>query len=107
MYLSVCGVLFYMCSAHQCQGMSVCVRDSPLCIEVCGRHHLGEVDHGHVIVVVQHQVKLIEVTVDKAMIGQLHYQLHDIIVHGGRVFQLTHLTAVNHSDHKQNSQSED
>ena len=55
-------------------------------------NHLGEVDHGHMVGVVQHQVELVEVSVDEAVIGQLDDELHDLAVETGRILQLPDLT---------------
>ena len=70
----------------------VCVPLSPLSVVVRGGHHLWEVDQRHMILVVDHQVELVEVAVDQAVIGQFDQQLHELVEEGGRVVQLPHLT---------------
>ena len=52
----------------------------PLSVGVRGGNHLGEVDHGHTVTVVQHQVELVKVSMDEAVIGQLDDKLHDLAV---------------------------
>lgn len=55
-------------------------------------HHLREVDHRYVIVVIEHQVELVEISMNKSMIGQFDDQLHDFAVQQGRVLNFAHLT---------------
>ena len=56
----------------------------------CG-DHLGEVNEGDAVLVVQHQVKLVEVAVDQAMAGQPQDQIHQVIVGGCWVGQVVNL----------------
>ena len=63
-----------------------------------GGDHLGEVNHSDVVFVVQHEVKLVEVAVDEAVVPQLDKQLHTLVVGGPRVSQLPHLTPEGEND---------
>lgn len=55
-------------------------------------HHLREVDHCYVIAVIKHQVELVKISMNKSMVGQFDYQLHDFTVQQGGILNLTHLT---------------
>ena len=45
----------------------------------CG-HHLGEVDYRHLLIVVNHQIELVEVTVDESVLGELNDELDKAMV---------------------------
>lgn len=53
---------------------------------------MREVNHSYVVLVVQHKVELIKISMNQAMIGQFHYELHELIVQGWWILQLMHLT---------------
>lgn len=65
----------------------------PFGIEMRGGHHLGKVDHGDVIVVVEHEVELVEISVDEPVVGQLDDQFHDLIVQSRSIGHLPNLTS--------------
>ena len=52
----------------------------PFGVGVRSGNHLWEVVHRDVIVAVQHQVELIEVTMNETVVRQLHYQLHTLVI---------------------------
>lgn len=43
------------------------------------------------VLVIQHKVELIEVSMNQAVIGQFDYELHELIVQGWWILQLMHL----------------
>mmetsp|Transcript_11179 Transcript_11179/g.18796 ORF Transcript_11179/g.18796 Transcript_11179/m.18796 type:complete len:258 (+) Transcript_11179:811-1584(+) len=49
-------------------------------VGVAGRGHLREVDHGDALLVVDHEVELVEVAVHQPVLGQLDDQAHEHIV---------------------------
>lgn len=57
-----------------------------------GGHHLREVDHSYVVLVVQHKVELVKVSMNQAVIGQFDYELHELTVEARRILQVMHLT---------------
>ena len=64
---------------------------SPFSIGMRGGNHLWKVVHGDSIILIEHQVKLVEVSVYEAVIGQLYYQLHTLVVHSTRVLYFSDL----------------
>ena len=58
------------------------------------RHHLWEVDHRDVFLVVHKQVKLVEVTVDKAMLSKLDDEFNESVVYLFSVDQTLYIDAV-------------
>ena len=57
-----------------------------------GGHHLREVDHCYVVLVIQHEVELVEVSMNQAMIGQFDYELHELAVQARWILKFMHLT---------------
>ena len=54
--------------------------------------HLREVDQCYVVLVIQHEVELIKVAVNQAVIAQFDYELHELTVQGWWILQLMYLT---------------
>ena len=44
------------------------------------RHHLWEINDDWLLVIIDHDVELVEVTVDDAVIGELQQQVHQFVV---------------------------
>ena len=57
-----------------------------------GGHHLWEVDHGHLVGAVEHEVELVEIAVDDPAVPEPDDQLHTLAVDRGRIRHLVHLT---------------
>lgn len=55
--------------------------------------HLRKVDHCDVVFVIQHEVELIEISMDEAVIGQFHDQIHNFTIQGSWIFHFMHLTS--------------
>lgn len=49
-------------------------------IFMVSRHHLGEVNQYRPVLIVHHEVELIEVAMNDSMVGQLYNQVHQITV---------------------------
>ena len=66
--------------------------NTPLSVGVRRGDHLREVVHRHVVVAVEHEVELVEVAVNEAVVGQLHDQLHALLVQRRSIAHLLHLS---------------
>lgn len=53
---------------------------------------MREVNQSYVVLVVQHQVELVKVSMNQAVIGQFDYELHELTVQGWWILQLMYLT---------------
>ena len=60
-------------------------------VGVRGRDHLREINHGQLLVVVDHHVELVVVTMHEAVLSQSHYNLHHVLVDLVRVWHTLHL----------------
>lgn len=68
------------------------MRHQPFSIRMWGGYHLREVNHSNVVLVVQHKVELVKVSMNQAVIGQFDYELHELTVQGWWILQLMYLT---------------
>lgn len=66
---------------------------SHLCVLVAGRHHLREVNNDGLVLVSDHDVELIEVAMNDAVVSELHDQVHKIAVQLTRVFEIFNLVS--------------
>jgi hypothetical protein len=59
----------------------------------CG-NHLREIVHGDGLIVIDHQVEFVEVTMDKSIVSQSDDEIHAVTVYGTWIGQLTNLATV-------------
>lgn len=67
-------------------------------IDVGGRCHLREVDDCDLFIVIYHQVELVEITMDKAVLCKLHDKLNQPMIDRlgfGKAFDVYHRVSVN------------
>lgn len=67
------------------------VNNSHLCVLVGGGDHLREVDDDWLVVRSDHDVELVEVSVDDSVAGQLDDQVHEVVVETLNVGNLVHV----------------
>lgn len=60
-------------------------------------HHLRKVNQRRHLLVVDHQVELVEIAVNQTVLGDAHNQIHQLVVEARRMLQVPHLgAAANH-----------
>lgn len=80
-------------------------RGQPFSIWMRSGHHLREVNHCYVVLVIQHKVELVKISMNQAMIGQFDNKLHEFTVQAWWILQLVHLTPERetiHTNHLRN-----
>jgi hypothetical protein len=58
------------------------------CVLVLRRHHLRKVNDDRLPVVRHHNVKLVEIAVNDAVVGKLKHEVHELVVEVGGVLDL-------------------